>query len=709
MTGLRALRTAVLTAGLCLLSVSPSLAASSAWVGDKQASVRLITASDSVGGTRLQAGLEFDYPEPWHGYWRTPGDAGIPPALDWSASRNLKTQDVSWPAPARLVISDLQNSIYTGHFILPLDLKLADARAGAHIAVTIDYAACAEICVPKHASLVLDLPAGTGEPSAESGLIAAARAAVPGPPEAAGIEIVDEAVQTKGAARQLVVTLRSTAEAFREPDLFVEGAGDGLPPAPASAFGDDGRTVTLTTTLPPDFKPTSQTRLTLVDGPRAAEFDGPPPLAAASQTSSAPHAGSLRTGSLAAILLVALLGGLILNLMPCVLPILSIKLFAFARHGGGEQRQARRSAAATALGILVSFLLLAAALIALKLSGAALGWGIQFQQPWFLIAMAVVTTLFAASFFEWLPIQLPHAIAQIGGGADRGPLIGAFLSGMFATLLATPCSAPFVGTAVGFALTGGPLEILIVFACLGLGMALPFIAVAIAPRLVTWLPKPGPWMIRLRQALGLLLLGTTIWLLAVLWSVAGPWMSGTAAFLLTGLLALRAFAAYRPGGKLPGVASAALVAATLLVALLPASGAGGRPDEGEWQAFDPAAIDTLVSQGNTVLVDVTASWCLTCKVNELTAFEDRQVKDRLARPGTIRMRADWSRPNPAISAYLQRFGRFGIPMDVVYGPRRPQGQALPEVLTPATVIQALDDAGEGSAKAADGRSAGREG
>lgn len=698
----RFLSTGLAAAALCLFSVSHSFAAATAWVGDKRGAVRLITATDSVNGNRIQAGLEFDYPEPWHGYWRTPGDAGIPPVLDWSASSNLKDKTLSWPAPSRLVIADLQNSVYSGHFILPLDLTLADPHGATHIALSLDYAACAEICVPKHANLTLDLPAGAGGPSAESDLLASARAAIPSTPEAAGFKVIHQSIeedagQNGAKAYRLVVTLHSTAEPFDRPDLFVEGVGDGLPPAPSAEFADDRLTVRLTSALPSDFKPSDQPTLTIVDGLRAAEFSGPTALTASPAATVPAHQGGLL-----AIMLTALFGGLILNLMPCVLPILSIKLFAFAQHAGGEQTQARKGAVATALGILTSFLLLAAVLIGLKQSGAALGWGIQFQQPWFLVAMAVVTTLFAASFFEWLPIQLPQAVAQLGGGANRGPQIEAFLSGVFATLLATPCSAPFVGTAVGFALTSGPQDILAVFACLGLGMALPFIAVAIAPRLVTWMPKPGAWMVRLRQGLGLLLLGTAAWLLTVLWNVAGPLVTGTVTALLAGLLGVRAFATYRVAEqKWPRFATAGLVAVTLVAALLPASGVAVRHEADGWLPFDPARIETLVADGKTVLVDVTASWCLTCKVNELTAFEDSRVKERLAQPGTVLMRADWSRPDPKIAAYIQRFGRFGIPMDVVYGPRSAAGRPLPEVLTPSMVLQALDDAGAAKVKSAD--------
>jgi len=239
------------------------------------------------------------------------------------------------------------------------------------------------------------------------------------------------------------------------------------------------------------------------------------------------------------VLIAALLGGLILNLMPCVLPILSIKLFALARYAGAERRAARRGAVATALGIISSFLLLAAVLSGLKLSGTSLGWGIQFQQPWFLALMAAVTTLFAASFFEWLPIRLPQIFAGAAGASARGPLAEAFLGGALATLLATPCSAPFVGTAVGFALARNPAEILVVFASLGVGMALPFLVVAAAPGLVAWLPRPGVWMVRLRHSLGVLLLGTALWLLFTLWQVASPTITGTVAPNFDGLVPLR--------------------------------------------------------------------------------------------------------------------------------------------------------------------------
>ena len=681
------LRALILAFACAAFGAAPAEAAATGWAGDPRAQVRLITGSDTVGQNTLQAGLEFSYAPGWHGYWRTPGDAGIAPVFDWAASHNLKTAAVAWPAPTRLIVSGLQNSVYAGRFVLPVTIQRKTPEAGAQIAVAIDYAACSNICVPAHADLDLTLPVGPGEPSAEAPLIEAARAQVPGSPAAAGFDVIRSSLEPAGSASKLVFEVESRTAPFVAPDLFVEGAGDGLPPAPTVQLSDGGHQATLTETLP-GGRPNGALTLTLVDGGRSAEISF-------STTQLAPPLAEIERGWFF-ILASALLGGLILNLMPCVLPILSIKLFSLSRHAGAERRAVRLGFVATALGIVTCFLGLAAVLICLKLSGATIGWGIQFQQPWFLAAMAVLTVLFAASFFDWLPIGLPQAFVRLSGATSRVALFEAFLAGVFSTLLATPCSAPFVGTAVGFALAQGPNEILAVFSCLGLGMAAPFLLAALFPGLVAWLPRPGPWMLRLRQGLGILLLGTAAWLLYVLGSVAGLFTACIVTALLAALLGFRFWVTSdrrTEERSWPRLATAGLAAIALAPAFLPLGGAKpARSSEG-WQAFDQAKLDQDIAEGKTVLVDVTATWCLTCKVNEITALDTGPVRARFAQPASIRMRADWSRPDAGIAAYLHHFGRFGIPLDVVYGPGRPGGEALPELLTSAAVVAALDRAG----------------
>jgi suppressor for copper-sensitivity B len=678
----------VLSVGF-IMSTGSARAAATDWVGDSRAAVRLITATDNVpADSTLEAGLEFRFAKGWHGYWRTPGDAGIPPAVDWSASENISGEEISWPAPHRLVIDELQNSVYENGVVLPVKLFLKQAHTSVRIKASITYAACSDVCVPLEAELTLALPTGAGGTSAQSGLISSAQKRVPGSPDAAGVDVIGTRFAGPASEPTLVVDLKSRSGPFIQPDLLVEGAGDGIPPAPKVELQDAGKTARLTVrlaALPPVGRPLT---LTLIDENRATEFKVPTGKAI-------PDHSSL----FFAALLSALLGGLILNLMPCVLPVLSIKLFAFTRQAGGGLREVRLGSAATASGITFSFMLLAVSLVGLKWSGATLGWGIQFQQPWFLAGMAVLTVLFAASFFEWLPIGLPSSIANVASKRSGGPMIEAFLTGVFATLLATPCSAPFVGTAVGFALARGPSEIFAIFMCLGLGMALPYWMTALFPGCVRWLPRPGPWMLVVRKFLGILLLGTAVWLIYVLWSTAGAWTAGVTAALLACLLGYRALISAPVKGKIAspashrsGLITAGLVVVPLIVSLSAAAPVSQPAAGQEWQAFDLDALPGLIAGGNTVLVDVTATWCLTCKVNDVRVLENAEVRSQLQQSHVIRMRADWSRPNPYIADYLHRFARYGIPFDVVYGPHRPDGEALPELLTTSALLRAIDRA-----------------
>ena len=527
------------------------------------------------------------------------------------------------------------------------------------------------------------MPAGTAAPSAEASVIAAAVAAVPRTPATADFDVVGTSLDGAGDTATLLVDLRSRNAPFNHPDLFVEGDGPGLPGPPKVDLWEGGRAARLTVPLGGTAPAGHPLTLTVTDGARAATFEATPAAGPATTVTGG--------ASWLAALASALLGGLVLNLMPCVLPVLSIKLMGLVRQAGAGRRAMRMSLMATGLGVIASFLVLAAVLIALRWSGASLGWGIQFQQPWFLAGMASLTVLFAASLFDWVAIGIPSRLMTAMGGRAQAPLVGAFLTGAFATLLATPCSAPFVGTAVGFALAQGPAEILGVLLFLGVGMALPYGVAAAFPGLVRWVPRPGPWMIVLRTSLGFLLLGTAVWLISVLWSTAGGLAAGAVFVTLSVLLVVRGLHARRPGlgRSWVGGATAALMLAPLAVVALPMPEPPAALDGAGWRAFDPEALPGLVASGKTVLVDVTASWCLTCKVNELAALGTPAVSQRLASAGVICMRADWSRSDPVIAAYLRGFARYGIPLDVVYGPMRPAGEPLPELLTPGLVLGAL--------------------
>jgi suppressor for copper-sensitivity B len=380
--------------------------------------------------------------------------------------------------------------------------------------------------------------------------------------------------------------------------------------------------------------------------------------------------------------------------MPCVLPVLSLKVLSVIGHGGGETRLVRHSFLVTASGILFSFLVLGGVTVLLQKLGMAVGWGLQFQQPMFLIFLVLLLTVFAANMWDLFEIQLPRFLADGINDAGYHPkLAGDFAAGAFATLLATPCSAPFLGTAISFALGSGPRDIMIIFAALGTGMILPYLAIALFPSLATSLPKPGRWMVVLRRLLGGALAVTAIWLLWVLSAQISARFAAIAGFCMLALLLLFGM---RKTNITRWIVWFGLFSFTFLALGLTISGARmpKPPAEVErlWQPFSEMALAADLAEGKTVFVDVTADWCLTCKANKQFVLSQDVLAQRLFHSDIIAMQADMTNPNPDITEFLRKYGRYGIPFNAAFGPGAPQGIVLPELLTPNVVTQALDTA-----------------
>ena len=428
--------------------------------------------------------------------------------------------------------------------------------------------------------------------------------------------------------------------------------------------------------------------VTLIDGPAFIEQT----LTAVPGDAEAPPLLNL-----VMIVALAFLGGLILNLMPCVLPVLSLKVVGVIGLGGVSRALVSARFLATAAGIVLSFMVLAAGVAGLKAAGVAVGWGLQFQEPLFLVALIIVITLFASNMWDLFQFPLPAWLGGIGGVEKTHGMAGQFASGAFATLLATPCSAPFLGTAIGFALARGTPEIFIVFAALGVGMATPYLAIAAAPGLATRLPHPGRWMVTLKRFLALLLAATALWLLTVLAAQSGARASLAVGGLMVAGVAVMLWNAAAPDRRRRFATTPLLVLVFALAFLAPGGLRGTEiaapTDDAIWRPFDAALIDELVASGKPVFVDVTADWCVTCKFNEATVLSRGAVARQLASEGVVAMRADWTNPNPAIAAYLETFGRFGIPFDAIYGPALPRGLALPELLSEDAVMAAFGRAG----------------
>jgi suppressor for copper-sensitivity B len=675
----------------------------SEWVRADDSAVRLVSAASAVGSAaELRVGLEFTLQPNWKTYWRSPGDAGFPVTVDWAGSRNVAATDMTWPAPHRFSLFGLDTFGYKDQVVLPIAVRPQTPGEPVLLNAKVSYLACAEICVPHDAQLRLELPAGAAAPTDQAQLINRFVAQVPGDGTPQGLSL-DYAGVSHGEGQSTLIGHASSAIApFENPDVIVEAPAGFYFGAPVISLSQNGlgAKFQLPITVNDGALPldSAEITVTLVDGARGLEQKFVAGKGYGNPTKLVPVA-TAPSRSLFAVLLIALLGGLILNVMPCVLPVLSLKLLGLIGHDGENHRHVRLGFLASAAGILVAFAILAAVLVALKGMGSAVGWGIQFQQPWFLIAMMLVLTLFAANLWGWFEIPLPAFVGRLAGIGSHSTLAGQFGIGVFATLLATPCSAPFVGTAVAFALARGPLEIFAIFLALGLGFAAPYLLVAAVPAVARLLPRPGYWMIWLRRILGLLLAGTAIWLLTILAGVLGR----TAVWVIVGLVAAIAvalWARHRLPDGLRAASPAAVVVLALAAFAVPTGIATSRPTPatapaGFWKPFDEIAIAKLVSEGKTVFVDVTADWCVTCIVNKRLILESTAVNGRLMAPAVVTMQADWTRPNDDIARFLAANNRYGIPFNAVYGPGAPDGIVLPELLTESAVLDALARAAGG--------------
>ncbi len=667
---------------LLLLCAWQACAVAGTWVRTDIADVRLVSAVGATGSERaIPLGLQFRLEEGWKIYWRTPGDAGYPPGLDTANSRNLERLEWSWPVPERFDWNGLESIGYGDEVVLPLSAVLIEPGAPLEIKATLDALVCSEICIPLTALLHLAVPAGPAGPTAYTQLIDRYSARVPTPGDGTGLS-VEGVTRHDGAVR---ISLRSDVP-LEDPVLFVESDREGYGfRAPRVEVAGDGHaaSVRFEAAVPAGGSLRAlPVVITAVDGGRFVETTATvtdPPAAAT---------------PLLVMIGLALIGGLILNLMPCVLPVLSLKLMQVLLAGRETRSAVRVGFLATAAGVIASFLVLAAGAIALRHAGVAIGWGIQFQQPLFLIALSLVLVCFAASMTGLLEIRLPGVLGQLAAVGGSGHW-GNFLSGAFATLLATPCSAPFVGTALGFALSAGTLEILAIFTAMGTGLAAPWLGIAAFPALVALLPRPGRWMVVVRAVLALALALTAAWLVAIVAEqVDGPWRHATVFAVAAMVATLTARARWRQRGL--GAATAVFACVALLAAGAAPPGASPGPDarvvDRSWEEFDPARITGLVAAGRVVFVDVTADWCLTCKVNDAVVLATDPVSGQLATPDVVPMRADWTRPDDAIARYLAGFGRYGIPFNAVYGPAAPDGVTLPELLSAGAVLDALAEA-----------------
>lgn len=700
-----------LAAFLLFCSLMPNhhaAAATSSWSMGNEAQVRLISSyppSSSTHEAKLLAGVHFKLAQGWRIYWRTPGDAGMPPVFNWQGSINVDTKalNIKWPAPQRMTEpSGLQDFIYQNEVIFPVESPPHDQGKETHLNLTVNYAVCKDVCIPLNATLSLIIPPDHIDPEALQ-LIETFQQRIP--KASSSLAITGHRMLRNSSGETFLEVAAKNDEPFMLPDIFVEGANQLRFLKPHIRLADDRLsavfTIPVLASSPEQHAEGKALHLTLVNNAlEAIEADI---IATAAVSPFVPAMGSVNDCSLILILGFALLGGLILNIMPCVLPVLSIKLFGIMKHSDTSSAYIRSSFIASALGIVTSFLAIAGSLIFLQSLGKSVGFGFQFQEPVFVITLVLILVIFACNLIGIFEIHLPAWLSNVAlhkAAGNAQLLTTQFLTGAFATILATPCTAPFLGTAISFALLHSPLHILLIFTFMGIGMAVPYLLLACFPSSISLLPKPGQWMMTARYLLGVALLITALWLIYVLAGQLGI-TSALLLFLLCVLLkyfleqrnGMWAFMPFKAGVVIVTIALAFYIPQTQSRNDQIADTAKQQALEALWKPFEKENIAGLVKDGHIVFVDVTADWCMTCKINKFTTLDRRDVMQLLQSPRVIAMRADITAADSAVNDYLASFERYGIPFNVVYGPTAPHGIPLPVLLTKGEIIQALKAAG----------------
>ncbi|MCS6771398.1 MAG: protein-disulfide reductase DsbD family protein [Kiritimatiellae bacterium] len=675
-------------------------------IRDRHVEAELIAEPVSIQpGKPFWVGLLLRHDEGWHSYWRNPGDSGLATKIKWSLPPGFAAGEIQWPLPSRILTPPLASYGYEREVLLLVEIRTPpNLESTSYIfRARAEWLMCKEICLPGRADLSLTVEVGE-DPSPNprhERLFRAAREALP-----------REAPDWRVEARLLNDSIELV---FEHPTRTVSGAqffpfrDDLIVHAADQIFIRDGTKHILRIPIqtqserPPaelegilvaesawTADPTHRAIPVKTDLKREARIGQIPPSAD----------GLKFPSTLGASMMAAFVGGLILNLMPCVFPVISLKLLGFVSQSGWSRRRMVLHGLVFAAGVLVCFWILAGLLIALRAGGEEIGWGFQLQSPRIVLGLAALFFCLGLSLFGVFEFGL--SLTTVGQELQsKSGYAGSFFSGLLATIVATPCTAPFMGAALGYALTQPPASALAIFTALGLGMAAPYVALSASPGIVRRIPKPGPWMESLKQAMGFLMMATVVWLVWVLSLQAGAAAVIRAASLFL-ILALSMWIAGRWGAlhrqrwtRLGARAVAMLLAASALIHAFQSIGYEVAPEKpahraSEWEPFSPERLAQLRREGRPVFIDFTAAWCLTCQVNKQVALRRPEVLARFREMDVALLVADWTDRNDVITRALEEFGRSGVPLYVYY----PLGAdskpiILPEILTPRVVLDAI--------------------
>jgi len=670
--------------------------------GRELVKAQLIADTDAiVPGEPFTVGLLLHMASHWHTYWKFSGDAGLPTEIKWTLPPDWKAGEIQWPIPLKLKDpGDIETYGYENEVLLMQEITPPATLSGPSVKLSAEasWLVCERLCIPGSAKLEIELPIANKNAPANDEIFSRYRRSLP--EDWPGDSVARAGWTREGS--ELRLTVESDVLANYPVVEFLPLPVENLVVGHPQAERGPGGKITFRIPIETQDPKLSSLNGIIVFGQDATgqnrnAWSLDRNVAASDTTVSSTSSVS----ELLTFLLFGFLGGFILNLMPCVLPVISLKIFGFIQHAGQSRGRILRSGLAFVAGIFAWFIGLAILLIVLKSAGREITWAFQFTNPWFVLVMSAVVLVFALNLFGVFEISLPQSANRslLGWTAGEGDA-GSFFQGVFATVLATPCTAPFLGAALGFAFTQSGWTIFIMFLAIAAGMGFPYLLLSAQPAWLRLLPKPGPWMERVKQLMGFFLLATLLFLLWVIGAERGvEGIIWTACFLLALSLACWIKGAFIVPASSPATR---LVSLLLVLALVLASAfyfgskfqattipSGETSRAGDWQPFTPERLQSEIDQGRTVFVDFTAAWCLTCKFNEATVLESSAVRDAFQRLGIVKIKADWTNGDPAITKILKQFGRPGVPLYVLY----PAGKTpivFPELLTQSIILEKLE-------------------
>jgi thiol:disulfide interchange protein len=656
-----------------------------------------------VPGKSFTVGLLLRMAPGWHTYWAFSGDAGLPTELKWKLPSGWKVGEIQWPIPLKTIDpGDIETYGYENEVLLMQEITPPQKldNSGVNLPAEANWLVCEKICIPGSATPQLELPVSTTSQPANSELFARYRHLLPQKwPES---NVASANWSRVGRDLRLKITSETLAN---YPALnFFPLPGQDVVVGHPTIESRNKNEVAFRVPIESSEKNLSSIPGLIVFSQQANGEDRTAWQISAAPTISAASAAPAR--GIFTFLLFGFLGGIILNLMPCVLPVISLKIFGFIQQAGQSRRKILRGGIAFTAGIFAWFVGLGLLLIVLKGVGRDATWGgFQFTNAYFVLALSVIVLVFALNLFGVFEISLPQGMTRgLLSTTERKDDLGSFFQGIFATVLATPCTAPFLGTALGFAFSQSPAVILAMFVAIAAGMSAPYLLLSAEPGWLRFLPKPGPWMIHVKQFMGFLLLATLLFLLYVLGAQRG--LEG--AIWASCFLLVISVACWMKGAFVLPTASTAKRSVVLVLMLVLVLGSGiyfigdkfrstnvALADSrlrGDWQAFTPERLQAEREQGHSVFVDFTAAWCLTCKFNEANVLESAEVRDAFQRHAIVKLKADWTNGDPAITKLLQKFGRPGVPLYVLYPGKNEEPIVFPEVLTKGMVLEKLETA-----------------